>query len=344
MRIGVIAPPWLKVPPGRYGGTENVLDGLCRALHAMGHDVILVAPMGSRCPVPMISLRVSTDLSMGHALVEVPYTLAAYAALMDAGVDVIHDHTQVGFLLHKPRQPVLTTNHNLFDAGRQKIYAEAARRGVRVVAISEHHASTASAAGIPIAGVVHNGIDVASVPVGKGDGGYACVLSRMSPTKGIREAILLARRAGIPLQIAAKMQSSDEHAYFDEQIHPLLDGDVEYLGEVSARGKWELLGGACALLMPIQWDEPFGMAMIESMACGTPVLATRRGAAPEIITDGVTGCVRDSWESLPAALAEIAEAPLNREIIRYEAEERFGIERMAQGYLDLFQTQALKGH
>jgi glycosyltransferase involved in cell wall biosynthesis len=336
MKVGVIAPPWLPVPPGRYGGTENVIDGLCRGLQAQGHQVLLVATMGSRCPVPTIALRVDGDGNTATA--EASYALRAYAALEDAGVDVIHDHTRTGFLIARPSfdQPILTTNHNLFDAERSLIYDEAAARGVWVVAISNHHASTADQAGVHVAGVVHNGIDVAAIPVGQGDGGYAAVLSRMSPDKGVREAILIARNAGMPLRIAAKMQTPLEHQYFRERIYPLLGGDIEYVGEVGVRGKYELLGAAVALLNPIQWNEPFGLAAIEAMACGTPVLATGMGSMPEIITHGVTGMLRGHWSGLPADLERID--ALDRAACRREAEQRFGIDRMAAEYAALYQA------
>lgn len=339
MRIGIIAPPWLPVPPGRYGGTENMIDGLARGLAHQGHDVTLVAPMGSRCKVHTIPLPVShhTERGLGHALVEVPYALRAYETLGEARVDVIHDHTQVGFLLTDScaiwDEPIITTNHNLFDAERQRIYDEAVARGVKVVAISKHHASTAG--GLSIAGVVHNGIDVDNIPVGQGDGGYACVLSRMSRDKGLREAILIARRVGIPVHVAAKMQTTQEHQYYKDQIHDLVDGEnVIFRGELSARGKYQMLGGAVALLNPIQWDEPFGLAMVEALACGTPVLSTLRGAAPEIVDHGTTGWLRNQWEMLAADLERAH--TLDRAACRRAAEQRFSIDRMASEYLELY--------
>jgi glycosyltransferase involved in cell wall biosynthesis len=335
MKIGVIAPWEGLTPPGRYGGTERVVDGLCRGLLAQGHDVLLVAPMGSRCPVPMIALRVGND--QNAATVEAAYAIRAYQALRDARVDVIHDHTRVGCLIGDPADiPVITTNHNLFDAERRLIYDESAARGAWVVAISNHHASTADQAGVRIAGVVHNGIDVNRIPTGRGDGGYAAVLSRMTPDKGIREAIEVARNAGMPLLIAAKMQTPAEQQYYRDVIHPHIGGDIEYVGEVADRGKYELLGGAVCLLNPIQWDEPFGLAMIEALACGTPVLSTLRGAAPEIVTKGVTGYLRNHWSQFPADLERIH--LLDRTACRQDAEQRFSIARMAAEYAALYQA------
>jgi glycosyltransferase involved in cell wall biosynthesis len=158
----------------------------------------------------------------------------------------------------------------------------------------------------------------------------------MSPDKGVREAILIARNAGMPLRIAAKMQTPLEHQYFRERIYPLLGGDIEYVGEVGVRGKYELLGAAVALLNPIQWNEPFGLAAIEAMACGTPVLATGMGSMPEIITHGVTGMLRGHWSGLPADLERID--ALDRAACRREAEQRFGIDRMAAEYAALYQA------
>ena len=144
-------------------------------------------------------------------------------------------------------------------------------------------------ASIPIDAVVHHGIDVDEFPVGKGGGGCLAVLGRMTPDKGIDRAIDVARKADMSLRIAAKMREPHERAYFKKVIEPLLGGDVEYLGELDAHEKLELLSEAQALLNPINWEEPFGMSMIESMACGTPVLGTPHGAAPELVDDGVTG-------------------------------------------------------
>jgi glycosyltransferase involved in cell wall biosynthesis len=294
-----------------------------------------VATMGSRCPVPTIALRVDGDGNTATA--EASYALRAYQALEDADVDVIHDHTGAGFLVTDTDRPVVVTNHLPFDPERSLIYDEAAGRGAWVIAISKHHASTADQAGVRIAGMVHNGIDVATIPIGQGDGGYAAVLSRMCPTKGIREAILIAREAGMPLRIAAKMHTPLERQYFDDQIRPLLNGNAEYVGEVGARGKYELLGGAVALLNPIQRAEAFGLTMIEAMACGTPVLATAMGSTPEIVTHSVTGWLRDDWRELAADLQRIA-SPIDRGACRSDAVQRFGIDRMAAEYAALYQA------
>jgi glycosyltransferase involved in cell wall biosynthesis len=258
--------------------------------------------------------------------------LSAYAAL--DGVDVVHDHTVAGPLcLCPPRgTPVVTTNHGPFNDDLNPIYAEESRQGVAVIAISRHQKSTAR--NVKIAAVIHHGIDVVDIPIGDGAGGYACTLGRMTPAKGIREAILVAREAGVPLRIAAKMREPLEREYFDECVRPLLGGDVEYLGELNAEEKYRLLGGAFALLNPIQWPEPFGLVMIEALACGTPVIATGCGSAPEIIDDGDTGFVRAELSALAKVLHRAAELDRNR--CREKAVSCFSTERMVAEHIQLY--------
>jgi glycosyltransferase involved in cell wall biosynthesis len=329
----MIAPPWLPVPPKRYGGIELVIDGLARGLIAAGHDVLLAVPAGSTCSVPQIpDLPASDPYRMGCTVVEIPYALSAYAAMKEA--DVIHDHTVAGPLCVRPRRrtPVVTTNHGPFNVDLNPIYAEMSRQDVSVIAISNHQASTAQ--NVEIAAVIHHGIDVVDIPVGDGSAGYACALGRMAPSKGIREAALIAREAGVPLRIAAKMREPLERQYFEECVQPLLGGDIEYVGELNPAEKYQLLGGAFALLNPIQWPEPFGLVMIEALACGTPVVASRRGSAPEIVTDGETGFLRSE---LPALADALQQAPaLDRKRCRERAITRFTTKRMVAEHLQLY--------
>ena len=310
-----------------------VIDVLARGLMAAGHQVLLATPAGSSCPVPQVDgLPTSEPERMGHTVVEIPYTLSAYAALK--GVDVVHDHTVAGPLCVLPSRgaPVVTTNHGPFNADLNPIYAEMSRQGVAIVAISRHQASTAR--NVNIATVIHHGIDIDCIPVGDGAGGYACTLGRMTPAKGIREAILVAREAGVPLRIGAKMREPLEHQYFDDCVRPLLGGDIEYVGEPNPEEKYQLLGGAFALLNPIQWPEPFGLVMIEALACGTPVIATGCGSAPEIIADGETGFVRSELSELAEALHRAGELDRNR--CRERAVSCFSTDRMVAEHLQLY--------
>jgi glycosyltransferase involved in cell wall biosynthesis len=337
--IGLIAPPWLPVPPVRYGGIELVIDGLARGLMAAGHEVLLAAPAGSTCPVQQIpGLPPRDSARMGCTVVEIPFVFSAYEAMTE--VEVIHDHTVAGPLCARPRRetPVVTTNHGPFNADLNPIYSEMSCRGVGTIAISHHQASTAQ--NVKIAAVIHHGIDVDDIPVGTGDGGYACTLGRMTPSKGIREAILVAREAEVPLRIAAKMREPLERQYFDECVRPLLGGDIEYLGELNAAEKYQLLGGAFALLNPIQWAEPFGLVMIEALACGTPVVATYRASAPEIVTDGDTGFLRFELSELAQALTRVP--ALDRKRCRDAALTGFSTSRMVAEHLQLYR-RLLKG-
>ena len=291
MDIAIIAPPWLPVPAPAYGGTEAVLDELARGYQAAGHHVVMVCHPDSQCPVPKASVIPAEDtLRMGRMSIELEHAIGAYELVQHA--DIVHDHTLAGpmYSARFPNLPVVTTNHNSFSRTYNAIYSAVVPR-VGLVAISHSHAASTD---IPVDAVVHHGIDVENYPFGAGDGGYVALLGRMVANKGVHRAIAVARAAGMPLQIAAKMREPNEVAYFEEFVQPHLGDDVIYLGEVDANDKRELLASAAALLNPISWREPFGMAMLESLACGTPVVGCPQGAAPEIVEHGLTGFLGDS--------------------------------------------------
>jgi glycosyltransferase involved in cell wall biosynthesis len=332
VRIGLISTPWTALPPPAYGGIEGVVDRLARGFLAAGHDVLLAAPGDSECPAPLVADSPPADVDgMGLSEVELGHVVRAYEAM--PGMDLVHDHTLAGPLYrHRPSElPIVTTNHGPFRAQLRDVY-RAMSRDVSLVAISHHQASTAG--DVRIARVIHHGIDVEAVPVGDGGGGYACFLGRMNPSKGVREAAMVAHRAGIPLRIAAKMQDKGEREYFECAVAPLLNGGVEYLGELDTVEKYQLLAGASALLNPIQWPEPFGLVMIESLAAGTPVVATCAGAAPEIVDDGVTGYLRDDIDGLAACLVQAGS--LDRGQCSRVALTRFSTQRMVADHLDLY--------
>jgi len=328
MRIGMIAPPWLPVPPTGYGGTEAAIDGMIRGLHRAGHEVILFAHHESTTPAEIRSVlpRGEADV-IGLGSTELAHVLGAYEDLAD--VDVIHDHTLAGPLLGPGRTttPIVVTHHGAFDPSTARIFRQVAPHA-SVIAIS--HCQAASADGIPIAGVVHHGVDVADVPLGDGRGGYLAFLGRMVPEKGLHRAIRIARRSGWPLRIAAKMREAPEQAYFEAEVRPLLGGDVDFIGEVGPRERQELLCGAAALLNPITWPEPFGMVMLEALACGTPVVARSAGAAPEIVSHGHVGYLGQSDSDLESALARVE--AIDRLTCRTWAAQRFSVELMAKRY------------
>jgi glycosyltransferase involved in cell wall biosynthesis len=333
MRIGLIAPPWIPVPPPAYGGTESVIDRLARGLARAGHDVLLGAAANSTCPVGRVA---GTDdaaelaPACGGPVTELRHVVTSYAAMAD--VDVVHDHTMCGPVYrHRPvGVPVVTTNHGPFDDALNPIYR--ALCDVPVIAISHSQASTAN--GVRIAAVIHHGIDVAAVPEGRGRGGFASFLGRMSPDKGPREAVLIARSAGVPLRIAAKLREPAEQEYFEAEVKPLLGVDIEYVGELGEKDKLELVGDSFALLNPMQWPEPFGLVMIEALATGTPVVATPAGSAPEIVDDGITGYLREDRPALAEALVAVAD--LDRSACRAAAVARFDTDRMIREHVQLY--------
>jgi glycosyltransferase involved in cell wall biosynthesis len=334
MRIGIIAPPWVPVPPPNYGGTETVVDRLARGFHAAGHDVVLFTTGDSTCPVPREWVfERSEDLQIGSVTSELRHVVRAYEVLQD--FDVVHDHTITGPAYGRrfADLKVVTTNHGPFNDELLDIY-RAIGPMVSVIAISHSQASFAD--GVPIARVIHHGIDVDELPFGDGDGGYFLFLGRMVPDKGARKAALIARQAGVPLRIAAKMREPLEHEYYETQVRPVLGGDVEYIGEVGGSEKYELLAGAAGLLNPIRWPEPFGLVMIEAMACGTPVLTFPEGAAPEIVDDGVTGFLCGDRDGMVDAVGRIDQ--IDRRKCRAAVEQRFSTRRMVADHLELFES------
>ena len=337
MRIAIVAPPWLPVPPPSYGGTEVVLDGLARGLVDLGHEVLLIGHPDSTCPVKKASVVPASDARpMGRAVSELEHAIGAYERA--AEYDVISDHTTAGPLvaLTNPSPPVVATNHNPFGRGREAIYRKAIDR-VALVAISHSHASTTT---LPVAAVIHHGIDADTFAEGDGGGGYLATLTRMTPDKGVHRAADLARRAGVALRIAAKVRTDQEQQYFDDLVRPLLGDGVEFIGEVDATGKRELLTGAVALLNPTEWAEPFGMTMLEAMASGTPVVGTPRGAAPEIVEHGVTGFLGDTDDELIEGIRRAGE--LDRHACRRSVQERFSIRGMCMGYVRAYEREMIR--
>jgi glycosyltransferase involved in cell wall biosynthesis len=333
MRIGLIAPPWLPIPPPAYGGIEMVLDNLARGLEALGHDVRLFTVGQSTCPVPSEYLYQEPAEPIGEAVPEAAHVLAAYEALDD--VDLIHDHTVLGPLLAGRaglrRPPVITTNHGPFTSRTRPIFAEISRHA-SVVAIS--HSQARSADGIPITAVIHNGVDLDLHRAGKGDGGYLMFIGRMSPDKGVHHAVRIARRAGRRLVLATKIREPGERAYFDKEVRPLLSDADDVPAEMPLAPRLELLRGATALLNPIVWREPFGLVMAEALASATPVLAFPNGAAPEIIDPGRTGYLCQDEEEMISAVDRVAD--IERDECRRAAERRFSMLRMARDHEQLY--------
>ncbi len=336
MRIAQIAPLTESIPPRRYGGTERVISWLTEELVALGHTVTLFASGDSITsatlrPIWPRSLRLDgcvRDPSALHALAMEIVCQQAHQ------FDVLHFHLDYHpfSLFSRQGTPFITTMHGRLDLPEhQPVFR--AFSSVPVISISN-----AQRRPLPHANYVrtiYHGLPADSLAPLPRPQSYLAALGRISPEKGFDRAIRIAERCGLPLKIAAKIDKVDE-AYFETEIKPLLlhSKDVEFVGEISDKEKAEFLSGAFALLLPVDWPEPFGLVMIEAMACGTPVIAFDRGAIPEIVEEGLTGFVVRDEASAVAAVERLPR--LSRKSIRRRFEERFTARRMAQDYLAVY--------
>jgi len=336
MRIAQIAPLAESVPPKLYGGTERVVSWLTEELVALGHDVTLFASGDSRTTgrlVPVIprAIRLSKPR---------PDPFPAYAGLLDViaesalDFDVVHCHTDwlLQPLLSRLGVPHLTTIHNRLDT--PDLPPVIARfPAAPLVSISDHHRSPLPAANW--LGTVYHGMPTNVLTPSYDPGSYLAFVGRLTREKGPEAAIRIAKAAGKPLRMAAKVPRAQSR-YYKEHLQPLVDGEhIKLVGELNDAGKGNLLKGASALLFPIDWPEPFGLVMIEAMACGTPVIAYRRGSVPEVIDEGVTGFIVDNEEDAVAAVARVSE--LDRRLVRATFERRFNARRMTADYLRFYE-------
>ena len=337
MRIAVLSPVWFAVPPTGYGGIEWVVSLLADGLAAAGHDVTLFASGDSRTHARLAAVfPVAPSAEIGRTQPELHHALSCYERAGD--FDVINDHTgMLGAVLGGAVDtPVVHTVHGPLDGEPGQLYESIARVAPQVGLISISMNQRKPKPDLPWIANCPNALDFSVYPCKPHRGDYLLFLGRMSPDKGAHRAIAVAMEAGLPLKLAGKMQDRKEIDYFEELVAPHLVGDIEYLGEVSHGEKVELLQNGRATLFPIEWEEPFGLVMVESMACGTPVVATRWGAVPEVIEDGRSGIIVDSYREMPAAL-ERADALDPLELRRF-AEEHFSPERMVGDYVKAYQS------
>jgi glycosyltransferase involved in cell wall biosynthesis len=339
--IAQVAPLYESVPPHLYGGTERVVSWLTEELVRLGHDVTLFASGDSVTRAKLVA-PCPRALRLDASCVD---QLAVHLVMLeqvfrDPGqFDVIHFHCDY---LHFPfsrrqRCTHVTTLHGRLDIPElQPLYRE--YRRVPVISISD--AQRQPLPRLNWQGTVHHGMPRDLHPFSEGPGEYLAFLGRVSPEKGLDRAIAVAQRVGMPLKIAAKVDRTDRD-YFEERIKPLLRKAAplaEFVGEVGGPAKDEFLGRAAALLFPIDWPEPFGLVMIEAMACGTPVIAFRRGSVPEVMEDAVTGFVVDSVEEAVAAVGRLGE--LSRRRCREAFEQRYDVGRMARDYVAIYRRLA----
>ena len=336
MRIAQVAPLWESVPPKLYGGTERVVSYLTEELVRLGHDVTLFASGDSVTaarlePICDRALRLNKGIFNRDA----PMMM-----LMEQGLgklnefDVIHSHLDfLGFpLARRNPTPTVSTFHGRLDLPElQPVFREYIE--LPIVSISDAQRKPVSWANWQA--TIYHGLPKDLYSFHPKPGAYLAFLGRIAAEKRPDHAIELAKRLGIPLRIAAKVDPADQE-YFRTEIEPLLsDPSVEYLGEITDAEKDEFVGNATALVCPYDWPEPFGLVLIEALACGTPVVAYRRGSIPEIIEDGVTGFVCEGLDEMTAAIQRISE--IDRGQCRLSFEERFTVERMARDHIRLYE-------
>jgi glycosyltransferase involved in cell wall biosynthesis len=332
MRVALISPVWFPVPPTGYGGIEWIVWLLADGLVDAGHDVTLFASGDSRTKAELVSVYdVAPSELIGTSIVELHHCQACYERAGD--FEVVNDHSGLpaAALGGAVETPVFHTVHGPMDAIGGTVYEQIARVSPQVGLISISLNQRLPKPELPWVANCPNALDFSLYPVKPHRGDYLLFLGRMSPDKGCHRAIDVAVSAGMPLKIAGKKREPAEQAYFDAYVGPHLSGEIEYLGEVTHGEKVELLQNARATLFPIEWEEPFGLVMIESMACGTPVIATRYGAVPEVIDHGRSGIIVDDYREMVDAL-DVADT-LEPDALRAIAEERFSRERMVADYV-----------
>ena len=342
MRIAQVAPLYESCPPQFYGGTERVVSYLTEELVRQGHEVTLFASGDSQTRARLRAPCARALRLDPQCKDPLPYHLISLYRLARAAdaFDIIHFHTDY---LHFPLfaqhwGKTLTTLHGRLDLPH---LPPILREFAMMPLASISNAQRAPVPGANWYGTVHHGLPSSLYAGGCGDGGYLAFIGRICPEKRPDWAIEIARRAGLPLAIAAKVDKVDR-TYYKTRIKPLLkDPLVEFIGEIGDSEKGAFLGDAVALLCPIDWPEPFGLALIEAMANGTPVIAFRRGSVPEIVDDDVTGLIVDNVDEAVAAVP-LAKA-LDRVAIRRRFEERFSVERMARNYLALYNAMLRRG-
>lgn len=337
MRIAQISPLFEAVPPKLYGGTERVVSSLTEELVAMGHDVTLFASGDSMtaarlAPMRDRALRLSSDvrdwIATYQRMVELVYR-------RKDEFDVLHFHVDYFplSLFSRQKVPFVTTLHGRLDLPE---FVETYGTFPRAPFVSISNSQRRPIPDLNWVGTVLHGVPPERLRPQPVKQEYLAFLGRVSPEKGVDRAIRIAGRAGLKLKIAAKVDNADKD-YYEAVIAPLIrdNAGVEFIGEINDAQKPEFLSGAHALIFPIDWPEPFGLVMIEALACGTPVIAFNRGAVPEVIDDGVTGFIVNDVDAAVAAVDKVR--TLSRAAVRVTFDRRFTARRMAEDYIDVYQ-------
>lgn len=332
MRIALVAPPFISVPPKKYGGTELFVGELALGLAKRGIDLTLYTNGESTLPVPMEWLYEKQDWPLpGEAEASLKgLNHVAWAVKKASGeADLIHLNNAAGLpLSHLTDAPVVYTVHHAYEQPLNKFYEGFPE--VAFVAISDFQRSRLR---VRNARTIHHGVEMAKYILQENKQEHLSFLGRIAPPKGVHLAIEIAYKSGIPLKIGGEIQPLYKD-YWEQAVKPKVDGKfIEYVGEVGLKEKNELLGSSMAMLFPIQWDEPFGLVMIEAMACGTPVLALPGGSVEEVVKDGVSGWVRRSPEELAECARNLDFQPSK---VQAYAEENFSSDRMVERYIELY--------
>jgi glycosyltransferase involved in cell wall biosynthesis len=330
LHIAMVAPPYFDVPPTAYGGIETVVADLVDALVARGHELTLIGAghHTTKAQRFVTTYDVGPADQLGEPMPEIVHTAKVASILDTLDVDVIHDHTMAGPLMARGRlTPTVVTAHGPVTGDPGDFY-RALGDTIQLVAISD--AQRSSAPDLPWAARVHNAIRAETFPFRAEKEDYALFLGRFHPEKSPHLAIDAARAAGLPIVLAGKCSEPVERAYFMREIEPRIDKDVTIFGIADATAKRRLLSRAACMLFPISWEEPFGLVVIEAMVCGTPVVALRRGAVPELIVDGQTGVIVDDPSGLPEGIARARK--IDPAACRKHVEAGFTVDVMAEGY------------
>jgi glycosyltransferase involved in cell wall biosynthesis len=337
LKVAILAPAWFAVPPTGYGGIEWIVSLLADGLVDAGHDVTLFASGDSRTKARLAAVYPEApSREIGRTFPEIKHALSCFARAEE--FDVINDHTgMLGCTLGATvSTPVVHTVHGPLNGEPGEIYELINKVAPDVGLISISMNQREPKQHLNWIANCHNALDFSIYPLRPHRRDYLLFLGRLSPDKGAHRAVAVAIETGLPLKIAGKMQEPKERAYFHELVQPHLVDGIEFLGEVTHGEKVELLQNARATLFPISWEEPFGLVMIESMACGTPVIATRWGAVPEVIEHGRSGIIVDHYTEMAAALEEADKLdPLE---LRKYVEEEFSPQRMVRDYVGAYET------
>ena len=342
MRVAVFSPVWFPVPPDRYGGIEAVVHLLADGLVDAGVDATLFASGDSSSKAPIVS---AFDTAPSERIGQSYWELQHLLPLLErrGEFDVVHDHSGlVGLtMLGLTQCPTVHTVHGPLSGDPGDVYRKVCAIVPDAGLVSLTHNQRGAGVDLPWIANVPNAIDVTRYRLRRKPGDALLFLGRMSPDKGAHRAIRVAERLGRPLDIAAKCREPAEIAYFDEFIAPHLSNDIRYVGEVDHTAKCALLAQAHALLVPIEWEEPFGLVMIEALASGTPVVALRRGSVPELLRHGDTALIASDLSEMIALVDRAAELDPAR--LRQEAETRFSVGQMVEGYLEAYETMIARG-